>query len=90
MPTLAAEKTLSDLFRRAGPPPGDTARIGPFRVGDTYRYRLHNGCKRKFRVIRIYLPGVARYCAELLIEYIDTGTRGYVTVKNMLKSLVHN
>jgi len=81
--------TLDILFRNAGTPPGDTQQLREFRVGQTYRYRLSNGCKRKFRVNRIFLGSqFGRKEPELLIEYLDTGTRQYVSAALTRKSLV--
>ncbi len=84
----AKEKILADLFRHAGPPPGDTQQLGAFRVGQTYRYRMHNGCKRKYRVIRIYLGSFFGPPSSMLVEYLDTQERRYVNPSLALKSLV--
>ncbi len=71
-------RTLDDLFRRRGTLPSDTQQVDRFRVGQTYRYAMANGCKRKFRVIRIALGSFFGPATTMLVEYLDTRTRQYI------------
>lgn len=84
----AKDKIIADLFRRAGPPPADTAQLGPFRAGETYRYRMANGCKRKYRVIRIYLGSFFGPKPSMLVEYLDSKEQRYIDPALAVKTLV--
>ncbi len=86
MVAIAIDKTPLDiLFSRPRPNTGPLA-LGPFRVDHTYRYKQANGHKRKIRVVQIIL-GKWGSNAELLIEYLDNHTRGYVDPAILAKHL---